>query len=155
MSRSTVKDTDRGIKRLLKEMQKKRMGIKVGIHGDAGMQGPTSVLQIANWNHDGTSRIPARPFVAQWYDNHILDNMALVYKLFARVVENKGAGGLLGALHLAGLKFVAGIQAEIVGGGFAPNAASTVRRKGSSSPLIDTGVLKASVTYKVSQGAAS
>jgi hypothetical protein len=33
-----------------------------------------------------------------------------------------------------------------------PNAASTIRKKGSSNPLIDTGAMRASVTHKVSIG---
>lgn len=35
-----------------------------------------------------------------------------------------------------------------------PNAASTIRKKGSSNPLIDSGAMRASVTYQVQQGAA-
>lgn len=36
-----------------------------------------------------------------------------------------------------------------------PNAASTIRKKGSSNPLIDTGAMRQSVTHKVSIGPAS
>ncbi|BCQ68236.1 hypothetical protein PEQA60_22260 [Pseudomonas sp. Eqa60] len=36
-----------------------------------------------------------------------------------------------------------------------PNAASTIRQKGSSNPLIDTGAMRQSVTHKVSIGPAS
>lgn len=35
-----------------------------------------------------------------------------------------------------------------------PNAASTIRKKGSSNPLIDTGAMRASVTYQVQIGEA-
>lgn len=35
-----------------------------------------------------------------------------------------------------------------------PNAASTIRKKGSSNPLIDTGAMRASVTYQVQVGEA-
>jgi hypothetical protein len=36
-----------------------------------------------------------------------------------------------------------------------PNAASTIRKKGSSNPLIDTGAMRQSVTHQVAIGPAS
>ena len=41
------------------------------------------------------------------------------------------------------------VQEEIVNGGFAPNAESTVRQKGSAQPLIDSGLMRQSVNYVV------
>ena len=41
------------------------------------------------------------------------------------------------------------MQAEITEGDFVPNAPSTVRRKGSSKPLIDTGRMRQSVDYVI------
>jgi hypothetical protein len=43
------------------------------------------------------------------------------------------------------------MQVEITEGGFEPNAASTVKRKGSSVPLIDTGRMRQSVNYIVKE----
>lgn len=41
------------------------------------------------------------------------------------------------------------IVEEITDGEFEPNNENTVKRKGSSKPLIDTGQLRASITYEV------
>ena len=43
------------------------------------------------------------------------------------------------------------IQDKIKEGDFAPNAESTVRKKGSSKPLIDTGRMRQSVNYQIRQ----
>ena len=52
-------------------------------------------------------------------------------------------------LKSIGLKVKDLMQAEIIEGNFAPNAASTVRRKKSSRPLIDTGRMRQSVNYQI------
>ena len=41
------------------------------------------------------------------------------------------------------------VQDEIVNGGFAPNAESTIKKKGSKQPLIDTGTMRQSVNFVV------
>ena len=41
------------------------------------------------------------------------------------------------------------IQEKITEGSYEPNAASTIRRKGSSKPLIDTGRMRQSVNYEI------
>lgn len=64
--------------------------------------------------------------------------------IFAGKIDERRAMDLLGA-WLSGA-----IKARIIaGGGFAPLAPATVRAKGSSKPLIDTGQLVSSVTFVV------
>lgn len=41
------------------------------------------------------------------------------------------------------------IQEKITDGDFAPNAESTIRQKGSSKPLIDSGRMRQSVNYVI------
>ena len=41
------------------------------------------------------------------------------------------------------------MQNEIITGDFVPNAPSTIRRKGSSKPLIDTGRMRQAVNYVI------
>ena len=48
-----------------------------------------------------------------------------------------------------GIMAVADIQQYMVTASFTPLAASTIARKGSSKPLIDTGQLRQSITYRV------
>lgn len=54
------------------------------------------------------------------------------------------------ALDRFGLWAVGEIQQRIADGIPPPNAQSTVDRKGSSTPLIETGQLRASIKHKVS-----
>ena len=41
------------------------------------------------------------------------------------------------------------VQAEIVDGDFEPNAPSTIKKKGSDKPLIDTGKMRQSVNFVI------
>lgn len=41
------------------------------------------------------------------------------------------------------------VQDEIVNGDFAPNAESTIQKKGSEQPLIDTGTMRQSVNFVI------
>jgi hypothetical protein len=47
------------------------------------------------------------------------------------------------------MQAAADVQAYMVNGKFAPLKAKTIKRKGSSKPLIDTGQLRQSITYRV------
>ena len=48
--------------------------------------------------------------------------------------------------------FVEGlVKDKIVNGPFVPNSPATIKRKGSSRPLIDTGHLRQSVRYRIRQ----
>jgi phage gpG-like protein len=59
---------------------------------------------------------------------------------------------LQGAMELLG-QYVVGLVKQRIANGIAPpNAPSTIARKGSSKPLIDTGQLRNSITYKVEVG---
>ena len=51
-----------------------------------------------------------------------------------------------------GAKSVGMIQQEIVDGNWTPNAPSTIAKKGSDHPLIDTGLMRQSVHYVVKKG---
>jgi hypothetical protein len=108
---------------------------------------PPDVLDIALWNELGTSRgIPARPFIRQTYDKNkaTFDNSL---KTAAQMV----AGGQTAkqALSTLGNQAVGLMQAEIVDGGFAPNAPRTLEAKDSDVPLIDTGHMRQSVHFVV------
>lgn len=58
-------------------------------------------------------------------------------------------GGAEAAYNRAGMIGASAAQAMFGSSALAPNAPSTIARKGSSAPLIDTGALRAAVTYVV------
>lgn len=121
--------------------------IKVGFpEGSGGYEDGTTVAEVAAYNDLGTSTIPARPFMEQAFNNHG-DVMKGLCEQAQAILSSGGAAQA--ALDTVGSGCKALIQAEIVSGGFVPNAPSTIRQKGSSTPLIDTGTMRGSVSYVI------
>lgn len=117
---------------------------------ESGKQHVVDMALIAEvLNYGSKSRnIPARPFV----EPPINQNMQRYQKLMAREARGilLGRDKLNEALAKAGMAMVADIQDYMVSHtGFKPLAESTIKRKDSSKPLIDTGQLRQSITYKV------
>lgn len=120
--------------------------VAVGFFSRDTAEDGTSIAEIAAYNDLGTSHIPPRPFMEQAVEGHTEDIQAAVKEGYDCIVEGDNcetAYNIIGAF-LQGL-----VQQEIVTGSFAPNSPATVRRKGSSQPLIDTGRMRQSVRYRV------
>lgn len=91
--------------------------------------------------------IPQRSFIRSTYD----ENLEVIHSTAAHVALDvaykeldPGKG-----MEIIGNKVEGLIKKKIRTGPFKPNAPSTIRRKGSSRPLIDTGHLRQSVRYKI------
>ena len=101
------------------------------------------VTTVARDNDKGTKRIPERPFMIP------AGNKA------ANKTINITVGSIVGgmdesqALSKAGELFVGFIQKEITNLKEPPNAPSTIMKKGSSNPLIDTGLMRSKVEWKL------
>lgn len=150
----TITDRDHGYKALLErvfELGRRKPVVTMGIHADEGGKthgkDKATILDIATYNEFGTSRIPARSFVRAWFDESEARLRQDLYTLVQSVVAGKRTADQV--LELLGLRGVGQIQARIARHISPENAPSTVKRKGSSTPLIDTGALRSSVTYKV------
>lgn len=125
-------------------------GVTVGVHGDAegGYDNGKSVVEIANIHEFGLGP-PQRSFVRAWVEEK-RDEISKVQITYARLVS-LGKLEQQTALDRMGLLFVASMQKRIAGGVPPPNADSTIARKGSSTPLIDEGILRASIKHKVDE----
>lgn len=148
-----LKDTDHGWKARLKGLLalKAPAHVDVGILESAGVEKDgTSVIDVAEWNEFGTATIPERSFIRAWFD----EAEPQLRQDFAALMRTVAAGKRTRAevLELMGQRMVGQVQARMAAGVPPPNAPSTVRRKGSSTPLIDTGVLRSSVTYRTGGG---
>jgi hypothetical protein len=131
------------------------MGAKV--YGSTGTG--ASVLQVAIWNNFGTAKIPARPFMHQTTPgiikaaNKAASDFAAAFKTAGGTAEQRIAALpreiARVMLPAAGLGAQEALRKTIGSGQFVGNAASTVRRKKSSLPLIDTGIMQASATFAV------
>lgn len=92
--------------------------------------------------------IPARPAMRQTFENRRADLIRLQAKIAQALIEGKI--NEIRAMQLLGAWAAGAIKATITSeGNFVPLAPATVRAKGSSKPLIDTGQLVAAVTFVV------
>jgi hypothetical protein len=163
MAQKGITDTDMGLADIFKETEKlKSLCVKVGVTEDVGAQtvdGGATLAEIATRNElgvlgppvsqhgDGKWFIPPRPFVRGFVDGKREQIVKIMEKLGGLV-----SGGKLKAetaMARLGEYGQSGVKSYIRNGPFTPNADSTIARKGSSKPLIDTSVLKNSIRYQV------
>lgn len=110
-----------------------------------------SVIAYASYNHFGVpGRIPARPFISVTIDQNKQKIFQIKEKLGAKLlagqIDIQKALGLLGAL-------VQGMIKKTISGPLfketVPNDPGTIKQKGSSQPLIDTGTMRNSTTWQI------
>lgn len=128
--------------------------LKVGIFSDEDSE-ETSYVMIGRVHEfgvtiqrgEGRIIIPERSFIRSTFEENS-DKWVAFLKQQAQLVARlslppKVAWERLGAL------IVADIQEKITDISSPPNAPSTIKKKGSSSPLIDSGSLRQRITYRV------
>lgn len=133
--------------------------VLIGIHEDSGIHAPSeqggrpigmaqlgALLNYGDETNELNGRfapIPPRPWLipgVQKSKQHIVD-------VIGDALRNDG--NLDMALEKIGLLVVGEVQQYMTDLKEPPNSAYTIAQKGSGNPLIDTGALRASVTYKV------
>ncbi len=144
-------DKDKGFAALFKKLKAGKATLTVGIHGAEGGtpdgSGKLTVGDVATIHEYGLGNCPERSFIRSWADENQAKNRITIEKVMGAVVS--GRLSVKQSLDAIGLRFVAEMQARIVAGIEPPLAESTIARKGSSTPLIDTGQLKSSIRHKV------
>ena len=123
--------------------------IEVGYHEDQiADDGKTPLAAIAYWNHFGTVSengsvaIPARPFMDA-LNTHKDQVQQIAQSALSSAASGEETASIIGAAA------VGIIQKEIVDGKWVPNAPSTIKKKGSAQPLIDTGHMRQSCHFVV------
>lgn len=114
--------------------------VKVGIQADAGeYPDGTKVIDVAIWNHFGTSSIPARPFLTAAVRRYREEIKATMSTLAAAVSR----GEILPEVaHMkAGLAMTNYIRQTMREGPWTPLSPETIKRKGHSRPLFDQHIL--------------
>ena len=146
-----VKVTDRmtadgkKLQKMLKELAEKE--VRVGFQaGKATEEDGTDICDIAAWNELGTVHIPARPFLRQSVDDNVSKINSFLQSKKKDLVRGVSAEQVLKEIGIFQKDL---IQEKITEGNFTPNAESTVKKKGSSKPLIDTGRMRQSVNYEI------
>lgn len=119
--------------------------VKVGL--PAG-KSDGAIINRAIWNHYGTSRgIPARPFLLNSMRKNRSKYLDAMKTSASKIL--RGETSLSTVLNKLGIFAQGHIQAEITSLKSPPNAPATIKRKGSSNPLIDTGAMRAAITWKL------
>lgn len=145
MAKTTERWTPEG-KRFMQELEKlKKLTVKIGYQDDGKAQGKeVRMLDIAAWNELGTVNMPARPFMRDSVDNHKQEIEAFAQAQMKRLVGGATAENILADM---GVMQQALMQNEITQGSFTPDAKSTIRKKKSDKPLIDTGRMRQSIHF--------
>ena len=121
--------------------------VQVGFQaGDATYDSGADICEIAAYNEFGGSDRPARPFMRQSFENHESELKAACDQVNKAIGKGDTAET---ALKKLGVTAKGLVQDEIVEGGFAPNAPSTIAKKESDTPLIDTATMRGSVNYQI------
>lgn len=97
-------------------------------------------------NEYGTSKIPQRPFMRTAVSRHGKSWGSKSAKAVQSVMKGMPISQ---ATELVGMQMKSDISSTLTNGPWTPNSVVTIAKKGSSRPLIDTGELRASITYKV------
>ena len=141
---------DSGIKTRLRALSGRTLAV-----GLTAARSGSALVQYAAANEFGVPgptrngkawRVPPRPYLR----STLADNKDVYETALSSAARRIASGGdPERELGLLGLRVVADVQRKITKLRKPPNAPSTIRRKGSSNPLIDTGRLRASITYVV------
>lgn len=123
-----------------------KLEVAVGYQQGEASEDGVDMVDIALFNELGTVHSPSRPFIRDSLNNN-KDKISQFMQSAAKgIVNGKSAEDVLKKIGT----FQKGlIQKEITSGNFVPNSPATIRKKGSSTPLIDTGRMRQSVNFVV------
>jgi len=103
--------------------------------------------------HTGKRKIPARSFIVMplklHLNKYLKNKSSMTEKAFEKSVKAGKTEEFVAKIGLVAEEVIQDAFATSGWGNWAPNRPSTVKRKGSSKPLIDTGELRRSISSKV------
>ena len=145
-----VKDRDNGYKALLERAKKLSEGapfVEVGIlqtEGDADKGAGLTLFDVAE-QHEFGFGVPERSFIRAFFDETETEARKVLAKQLTEALDKTGRKE---ALNKVGIWLVAKCQSRIRAHIEPANSPQTIARKGSSTPLIDTGQLWTSISYR-------
>lgn len=120
--------------------------VKVGL---VAGQADSDVIDRGFFNEFGTKDIPERPFMRLGVKDARAELRPNMHRA-AKAVMN-GSTSMRQALGKFGVVGQGSIQDSITKLSDPPNAPSTIAQKGSSNPLIDTGEMRAAITWEIDE----
>jgi hypothetical protein len=145
----TVRTVDRGATALLARMRERARAVEVGVLGAEARREEgdgVTVADVAAWAEFGLGQ-PRRSWLVDWIEANG-PALAERTRIESRAVI-AGERTKAQALGRLGLWIQGQIQQRIANGIDPENAESTIRKKGSSTPLIDKGQLRSSIATRV------
>ena len=137
----------KGIKSLFNRLDKGT--VDVGILASEGkhQDSESTVAEIGYKHEFGLVGMPERSFIRSTINGQARDIKTVIRSQYKKVLDGsittKEGLGILGSFT-AGL-----IQEKFTDNDWAPNSEKTQAKKGSATPLIDTGQLRQSISFKV------
>lgn len=155
MSKSQVKVDDKAWKELrrhLKKLEREGAHVKVGVLASSGTHAESgiSMIEIASVHEFGSPSIgvPERSFIRAGIQEKRDDLVRILNGLAKGIVQDKIT--VDEALQKLGLWGANAVKRKITSSDIPPPLkASTVARKGSTKPLVDTGQLVNSISFEV------
>ncbi len=161
-AKNAVKRAQARYKKLLKESRKK--GSKVALQKVISARvkldeakekaaskpkpsGPQPTIGEIAERHEYGLGVPQRSFIRSWYDGN-KSQIENDIRTMMRAAAKGGAPANRGLQQLGAL-FAAQIQKGISAGIAPANHPDTIKRKGSSTPLIDTGQLRSAISWRL------
>ena len=144
-----VRINDAELRRVLKRFRAGNARVRVGVlSGQKHPDSDLSMAELAALHEYGTKDIPERSFIRAPLESSRADVKRMMHKAAVAVVSGKVTPRA--SLEILGQWGVTTIRKWVtVGSRLAPNAPSTIKRKGSARPLVDTGRLLGAVSYEV------
>lgn len=124
------------------QTKNKQGSLEVGILGGKYPNG-LNIAQNAKLQEFGTYNIPPRPF----FRNALRQNEKRWIAFYKNGLKQRD----LNIVGKVGVMASSDVKISITKTLTPPNAKATIKKKGSSHPLIDTGLLRAAIDYKVNQ----
>ncbi len=147
-----VRDIDRGYKKIIKTTRGfDGLQIVVGLQGEeGGAIHPDSEITTAGI---GTIQefglgVPERSFLRSTFDENVPKWTRQMEDIAGKVYDGSEASALRAA-GILGEVASSDVKEKIASGVPPPNAPSTIARKGSATTLIDLGLMRQSVTWKI------
>lgn len=157
-----VKDVDHGYKNLVELLFKgQKPKIEVGIlaadgavaHVPEGQEAPKQALTVADvaTMHEFGLGVPERSFLRAWFDKYQGQAVQALTRLMQESIRTNGKPSPEQTLNQTGAWIAGKIQQYINASQVKPELAeSTIKRKGSSVPLKDTGQLVSAISFRIS-----
>jgi len=136
-----------GLRALRRRVEALTKRVLVGVPAGKVEADGTPLAMVAAANEFGTATIPERSFLRSGIHEHMPAFEHTSAGLLRHVAEGSMSEGH--ALEVVGIQAAAAVKDKIIDGPFEANAPSTIARKKSDRPLVDTGALRQGITYVV------